>query len=282
MGEELVRKEHPIEAIERMGQYIAKSGFFGVKTPEQAIALMLIAQAEGRHPASAAQDYHVIQNRPALKADTMLARFQQAGGVVQWEEYTDTRVAATFSHLQGGKVTVDWDMDRAKRAGLGSKGNWKNYPRAMLRARVISEGIRTVYPAVLGGMYTPEEVSDMPPIEVMPEPEKTKAAKKPKAESPLVIHALTSSDIEASFADLCKGQGIPIALAEEYMEQRALISEGETSTTSSSSYVASITDLKTRAINNPQGFRRAIDKWAKDQQTGPEIVDQDTAGVDPA
>jgi len=270
MGEELVRKEHPIEAIERMGQYIAKSGFFGVKTPEQAIALMLIAQAEGRHPASAAQDYHVIQNRPALKADTMLARFQQAGGVVQWEEYTDTRVAATFSHLQGGKVTVDWDMDRAKRAGLGSKDNWKNYPRAMLRARVISEGIRTVYPAVLGGMYTPEEVSDMPPIEVMPEPEKTKAAKKPKAESPLVIHALTSSDIEASFADLCKGQGIPIALAEEFVEQKAIADD------------VSVEAIKVRALGNQGGFRRAIDKWAKEQQTGPEIVDQDTAGVDPA
>ena len=32
----------------------------------------------------------------------------------------------------------------------------------MLRARVISEGIRTVYPGVVVGVYTPEEVSDMP------------------------------------------------------------------------------------------------------------------------
>ena len=64
----------PYNDIERMGSAIAKSGLFGIKTPEQAIALMLIAQAEGMHPAIAARDYHVISNRPTLKADAMLAR----------------------------------------------------------------------------------------------------------------------------------------------------------------------------------------------------------------
>ena len=34
------------QSIEKAGQYISKSGLFGVKTPEQAIALMLVAQAE--------------------------------------------------------------------------------------------------------------------------------------------------------------------------------------------------------------------------------------------
>ena len=165
MTEGMVRYEHGIDSLEKMGHYIATSGLFGVKSPVQAVALMLIAQAEGRHPASAAQDYNIIQNRPALKADSMLARFQQAGGKVEWEEYTDQRVAGLFSHPQSPKpVLVDWDMTRAKTAGLGAKDNWKHYPRAMLRARVISEGVRTVYPAVLGGMYTPEEVMDFEPL----------------------------------------------------------------------------------------------------------------------
>jgi len=176
----LVKADHSIDALEKMGHYIATSGLFGVKNPTQAVALMLIAQAEGRHPASAAQDYHIIQNRPSLKADTMLARFQAAGGKVKWVSYTDTKVAGEFSHPQGGTVLIDWDMDRAKRAGLGAKDNWKTYPRSMLRARVISEGVRTVYPAVLSGMYTPEEVYDFTP-EPLPEPEASlPAAKKQK------------------------------------------------------------------------------------------------------
>ena len=150
-----------LQDIERAGNYIAKSGLFGVKTTEQAIALMLVAQAEGRNPFEAARDYHIIQGRPALKADSILARFQQAGGTVHWLELSDTKAVAEFSHPQGGKVTIDWDIERAKRAGLAGKDNWRNYPRQMLRARVISEGVRTIYPGVCVGTYTVEEVQDM-------------------------------------------------------------------------------------------------------------------------
>ena len=150
-----------LQDIERAGSYIAKSGLFGVKTPEQAIALMLVAQAEGRNPFEAARDYHIIQGRPALKADSILARFQQAGGSVRWIELSDTKAVAEFSHPQGGKVIIDWDIERAKRAGLIGKDNWKNYPRQMLRARVISEGVRTIYPGVCVGSYTVEEVQDL-------------------------------------------------------------------------------------------------------------------------
>jgi len=150
----------PVDQVERMALAVAKSGLLGVKTPDQAMALMLIAQAEGKHPATVFSQYHVIQGRPALKADAMLARFQQAGGAVQWTERTDKACAATFSHPQGGKCDIRWTLDDAKRAGLlNGKSNWTQYPRQMLSARVVSEGVRAVFPGVLGGFYTPEEVS---------------------------------------------------------------------------------------------------------------------------
>lgn len=146
----------------RLAEAIASSGLFGMKTPEQALALMAISAAEGIHPALAARDYHIIQGRPTLKADAMLARFQTAGGKMEMQEYTDTRVVAKFSHPQGGSVLVDWDVERAKRAGLGGKDTWKQYPRQMLRARVISEGVRTVFPGATAGFLVPEEVVDIP------------------------------------------------------------------------------------------------------------------------
>lgn len=150
----------PVSEVERMAVAIAKSGLFGMKSPDQAMALMLVAQAEGMHPAIAARDFHVIQGRPALKADAMLARFQAAGGKVRWTSYTNERVAAVFSHQAGGEVEVDWTIAQAKAAGLTGKDVWRQYPRAMLRARVISEGIRTVFPGVAVGVYTPEEIGD--------------------------------------------------------------------------------------------------------------------------
>ena len=152
----------PVNDIQTMALAVVKSGLFGMKTVEQATALMLIAQAEGYHPALAARDYHIIQGRPTLKAETMMARFQQQGGKVEWKTLTDKEVTATFSHPSGGSATITWTFEQAKQAGLTNKDNWKNYPRAMLRARVVSEGIRTVFPGVVLGVYTPEEVQDIP------------------------------------------------------------------------------------------------------------------------
>jgi len=143
-----------------MAQAIASSKLFGITTPEQALSLMLVAQAEGLHPATAARDYHIVQGRPTLKADAMLARYLSSGGKVEWHEHTDQKVAATFSHPAGGSLKIEWDFARAKTAGLGSKDMWIKYPRQMLRARVISEGVRATNPAVAVGIYTPEEVTD--------------------------------------------------------------------------------------------------------------------------
>ena len=143
-----------------MANAIVKSGLFGMKTADQALALMIVATAEGRHPGSVASDYHIIQGRASLKSDSMLARFQQSGGRVEWHDHTNEKVAATFSHPAGGSLRIDWDTQRAKAAGLGGKDNWRSYPRQMLRARVISEGVRATFPAVLNGMYTPEEVGE--------------------------------------------------------------------------------------------------------------------------
>jgi hypothetical protein len=149
-----------------MAEVAATSKMFGFKNPQEAMAIMLLCQAEGLHPAIAMRDFHVIQGRPALKADAMLARFQQAGGSVQWKEYTDEKVTGLFTHPQGGSLELSWTLRQAKEIGIANKDNWKNYPRAMLRARVISEGIRSVFPGCVVGVYTPEEVQDFnPPAE---------------------------------------------------------------------------------------------------------------------
>jgi hypothetical protein len=153
----------PYSEVERMAAAVAKSGLFGVKTADQALALMLVAQAEGRHPALAARDYDVIQGRPSKKSEAMLRDFLQSGGTVEWHELTDTIADATFAHPAGGKVRISWDMKRASAAGLGGKDMWKKYPRQMLRARAVSEGIRTVCPMATSGMYVPEEVQDFQP-----------------------------------------------------------------------------------------------------------------------
>ena len=156
----VVKQEVSFSDMERMAQAISKSGLFGIKSPDQAVALMLVAQSEGRHPASVASEFDIIQGRPALKSQAALARFQQAGGKIQWLVRNDHECAAEFQHHAGGTLQVSWTMERANAAGLTGKQTWKQYPTAMLSARTVAEGVRAVFPACLNGVYLAEEVQD--------------------------------------------------------------------------------------------------------------------------
>jgi hypothetical protein len=160
MQNQIVVHNQSVQDITAMAQAITKSGLFGIKTADQAVALMLVAQSEGRHPASVASEFDIIQGRPALKSQAALARFQAAGGKIQWVERTDSKASAKFSHAQGGELLVEWTIEQARDAGLTSKQTWKQYARAMLSARVVAEGVRACYPACLNGVYLTEEVQD--------------------------------------------------------------------------------------------------------------------------
>lgn len=212
----------PYADMERMALAVAKSKLFGMKTAEEALSLMLIAQAEGLHPATAARDFHVIQGRPCLKSDAMLARFQASGGRVEWLEYTDKRVCGKFSHPQGGSIEVDWTQERAKAAGLLNKDNWRSYPRQMLRARVISEGVRTVFPGANSGLYTVEEMTDT--IDVTPT--KPEAIEVPQA-SPILDEAeradhLAAIEAAADLRDLKRAFSTAYAAAKQAGDVEAL------------------------------------------------------------
>lgn len=211
----------PMNEIKEMAAAVCKSGLFQLPSPEAALTLMLICQSEGIHPIQAVKRYHIIKGRPAMRADAMLAEFQRLGGRVQWKERSDTKVTAIFSHPQG-EAEITWTIDMAKSAGLTANDTWRKYPRQMLTARCISEGIRTVLPAVVTGIYTPEEVADFDlPAEKAPAKSAKKAEKSAevpaKAEKPAEIEAETievvpvvhAPTVEPSLVERCIGEAKP-------------------------------------------------------------------------
>lgn len=163
---------YSVPDLQLMAKAMATTGMFGFKRPEEAFALMLIAQAEGKHPATIAQDYDIIQGRPALKSVAALSRFQHAGGSIQWEERSNTVARATFRHKLGGEVAIEWTIKRAQDAKLTGKDNWVKFPAQMLSARVVAEGVRACFPACLNGFYLVEEQQDFEPRQ---EPRKASA-----------------------------------------------------------------------------------------------------------
>lgn len=191
----------PFDAIQKMAEVASKSKLFGAQTPEQALTIMLIAQAEGRHPMSAAKDYDIINGKPAKKAEAMLRDFIAAGGTVEWHKLDDTGAEATFSHPQGGTVRIDWNKKRMEQAKIANEAMYSKYPRAMYRSRCVSEGVRTVCPSATGGLYVPEEVrtitKDMGKAEVVDEAVQINERPKVASEQVESIHAaLSESGVE--------------------------------------------------------------------------------------
>lgn len=196
---------YSLAEISEMARVFTAGGLFGYKKPEEAMTLMLMAQSDGIHPAKAAQEYHIISGKPALKSQAMQSRFQAAGGCTKWIERTDKKCTLHLSHPQGGELDVTWTIEMAQNAGLTRNPTWKSYPTAMLSARCISDGVRALYPACLNGMYAVEEVQDFDLPAATPRAEtaspKVEPAEKPKKAEKKVEKAVEAEIVSEPTSD---------------------------------------------------------------------------------
>lgn len=152
----------PIAAAEKLGEWICKSGLFGVDRPDQGTILGLQCIVEKLPPLELAKRYHFIQGRLSLRADAMLALYRERGGKVIWIETSDKAAKARFIY-DGNDIEISYTADDAKAAGLlpAKPGSgWAKFPSAMLVARLTSKAVRMLCPEAVTGVYTPEEVQD--------------------------------------------------------------------------------------------------------------------------
>lgn len=104
---------------------------------------------------------HVVEGKPTLSAEMMVALVQRAGHKIRvletTSEYATVQGVRADDPEHKPKVTFDWED--AKKAGVTNKNTWKAYPDAMLRARAISALCRFAFADVLAGAsYVPEEM----------------------------------------------------------------------------------------------------------------------------
>jgi hypothetical protein len=187
-----------------MAKSIAGSKMFGIANEDQAMALMLLCQAEGIHPIMALRRYHIIEGKPAMRADALQGEFERDGAIL-WHERDEKMCGATF--FRDKTKVDDKAIERAKKryeaiskgnteapyAAIGEmtivrtladaiekklamsydqdrkewkmKKNWRQSPRQMLHWRCLTEGVRAMNPGLVAGVYTEDEVLDMQPSE---------------------------------------------------------------------------------------------------------------------
>lgn len=149
-------------AMQEMAHTLVKSGFLpkSINTPEKAIAIIITGQELGLGPMQALRSIHIIEGKPTMGAELMmaLALKRVPGGYLKIVECTNEQCVVRAGRSKGDTTDYTFTIADAKRAGLLGKSNWKNYPRAMLRSRVISEAVKAVFPDAMIGAYTADEL----------------------------------------------------------------------------------------------------------------------------
>ena len=137
----------------------------------------------GLQPLQALQNIAVINGRPSVWGDAMLA-LVRSSGLLEFirEELSENGQEATCTVKRKGQepVVSKFSMEDAKKAGLsGKQGPWTQYPKRMLKLRARSYALRDEFTDVLKGMAIAEEEQDkeidITPAAVTPESSTVKA-----------------------------------------------------------------------------------------------------------
>lgn len=156
--------------IEKTARAFVASGMFGrdMDKISKGITKIMAGQELGLAPFASMRAIHVIEGNATLSANTMAGMVKSSGRydyeIVKKE--VDGCTIDFFEIHDGKKVKVgteSFDESEARSAGLLNKQNWQKYPKAMMFARCISNGVRTYCPDVFSGIvvYTPDELDKM-------------------------------------------------------------------------------------------------------------------------
>ena len=158
--------------VTQMAEQLAKSTLLPDALKGKAADVMvqiLAGQELGLSPMASIRGVHIVQGRPVLSADTMVALVLGSGLCEYFSVVEETDTKVTYETKRIGSPhpqKVSWSDEDTKLAGLAAKDNWRAHKRQMRRARAKAMLARDVYPDVLAGCYDPHE--EYTPAETRP------------------------------------------------------------------------------------------------------------------
>jgi hypothetical protein len=142
------------------GDQAVKTGMLPdhIKTGWQFAVIAATGHELGMQPMRAIRSLAMVKGKVVESADSQLARFKAAGGRSQFEVLDETKAVLHLIHPNGDKHTESFTIEDAKRAGLSSNSNYSKFPKAMLRSRAITAGLKSVGWEGAVGAYDPDEL----------------------------------------------------------------------------------------------------------------------------
>ena len=132
--------------------------------PEDIMVAMQMGKEVGLLPMQSLQSISVINGKPSMYGDSLLALCRSHPEFEDIEEKGDHRQATcTVKRKNQTPVVSTFTIEQANRAGLvGRSPVWKTYPERMLQMRARGFALRDAFPDALGGIIATEELNDYP------------------------------------------------------------------------------------------------------------------------
>lgn len=131
--------------------------------PADVLVAILTGRELGLSPMQSIRGIHVIEGKPTMAADLMVAQCVRRPDICKYFtcRVTNANLATYVTERVGAGVsTLTFTIEQAKTAGLSGKDNWRKYPDAMLRSRCAAALARMVYPDLLAGVYADDELTE--------------------------------------------------------------------------------------------------------------------------
>lgn len=149
------------EIIRQQASVLVGTGFLpsSIKSPEQAMAIILQGQELGIGTMAALNNIVIIQGKPTVAPQLMLAL---ARGTREIEDISiqtgNDGATVTIKRRGQSPYTTTFGPAEAKAMGLEGKDNYKKQPATMYQWRALAANLRVTFSDVVLGLYTPDEM----------------------------------------------------------------------------------------------------------------------------
>lgn len=140
--------------------------FSAYGTPQAVLSTIMVGRELGLPAMASLRGIHNIEGRHALSASLMVALILKSGMAEYFRPVSISETEATYETLRRGPgqqpFTLTHTIAMAVTAQLVKKdSNWMKVPTDMLVARCQSRLARLIYPDLIAGLYTPDELTEI-------------------------------------------------------------------------------------------------------------------------
>ena len=170
MSAELVPQGMSVDPFDRLIQQadiLARSSIIPKQyrgKPHDIIAAGMLGSDFGWSPTTAMRLVHVVEGKPTVSAEGMVALARARGHSISGEVSSTAATVVGVRADNGDTMTASFTIQDAERAGLAGRGPWRQHTSSMLWARAVSHLCRRLFPDVTLGLYSEGELDSPPPL----------------------------------------------------------------------------------------------------------------------